>query len=99
MNQLLTTASQYLAAGISVTLTDNRKVSILNWKDFQTRLATIDELKSKEDKAQGIAIICGAISGNLEVIDIDVNFWLLLRPSQEDITFTSAAIPLRVTKS
>jgi hypothetical protein len=74
MNQLLTTASQYLATGISVTLTDNRKVSILNWKDFQTRLATIDELKAKEDKAQGIAIICGAISGNLEVIDIDVKY-------------------------
>lgn len=74
MSQLLETARQYLASGISVTLTDNRKVSLLNWKDFQSRLATEDELKSKADKAQGIAIICGAISGNLEVIDIDTKY-------------------------
>ncbi len=75
MNQLITTARQYLASGLSVTLTDNRKVSLLNWKDFQSRIATEDELQSKSDKAQGIAIICGAISGNLEVIDI---FWFFL---------------------
>ena len=74
MSQLLETARQYLASGISVTLTDNRKVSLLNWKDFQSRLATEDELQSKADKAQGIAIICGAISGNLEVIDIDTKY-------------------------
>ncbi len=74
MNQLITTARQYLASGLSVTLTDNRKVSLLNWKDFQSRIATEDELQSKSDKAQGIAIICGAISGNLEVIDIDTKY-------------------------
>ena len=74
MNQLLLTARQYLASGLSVTLTDNRKVSLLNWKNFQSRLATQDELQSKADKAQGIAIICGAISGNLEVIDIDTKY-------------------------
>lgn len=73
-SELLFTAQNYLDAGISVTFTDSRKVSIGPWKDFQTRFIQPQELDERSHKAEGIAIICGAISGSLEVIDIDLKY-------------------------
>lgn len=72
--KLIDTARAYTGDGISVTLTDDRKVSIGSWKEFQTRFITPEEIASRADIAQGIAIICGKISGNLEVIDIDLKY-------------------------
>lgn len=71
---LIDTAREYRADGISITLTDDRKVSVGPWKDFQTRFITDQELNERSDRADGIAIICGAISGNLEVVDIDLKY-------------------------
>ena len=72
--QLIDTARDYTGDGISVTLTDDRKVSIGPWKDFQKRFITDDELNERSQRASGIAIICGSISGNLEVIDVDLKY-------------------------
>lgn len=72
--QLINTARAYTGDGISVTLTDDRKVSIGSWKEFQTRFITDEEINSRAAIAKGIAIICGSISGNLEVIDIDCKY-------------------------
>jgi hypothetical protein len=72
--ELIYNAGIYLAQGISITLTDSRKVSIGPWKELQNRLITEAELQDRAAKAEGIAIICGAISGNLEVIDIDLKY-------------------------
>lgn len=61
------------AAGISTISVGKNKVPNLNWKQYQNRLPTDNELKewhAKKDNA-GIGVVCGAISGNLEVIDID----------------------------
>jgi hypothetical protein len=46
------------------------------WKQFQSRRATKDELwhEMESKNTTAIAIVCGKISGNLEVIDIDVKF-------------------------
>lgn len=73
-SELLFTAQNYLGAGISITFTDSRKVSIGPWKEFQTRLIQPNEIEERSSRAEGIAIICGAISGNLEVIDIDLKY-------------------------
>lgn len=72
--QLIDTARTYTGDGISITLTDDRKVSIGSWKDFQSRLITDKEIQERSQKASGIAIICGSISGGLEVIDIDLKY-------------------------
>ena len=72
--ELKLNAGYYLSEGISVTLTDNNKVSIGPWKEFQKRFITDDEIDERISKAQGIAIICGAVSGGLEVIDIDIKY-------------------------
>jgi hypothetical protein len=43
---------------------------------LQTTIATQDELTKmlSHNKCQGIAVICGAVSGNLEVIDVDCKY-------------------------
>ena len=73
-NELAYNASCYIGEGISVTYTDQHKVSILPWKQFQQRLMTEDEIEHYKDKASGLAIICGHISQGLEVIDIDSKY-------------------------
>jgi hypothetical protein len=66
-------AKYYLKQGISVIATDHNKRALLPWKVFQKRLLTEQELTEQfsHTKTQGIAVICGAVSGGLEVIDID----------------------------
>ncbi len=66
-------AAQYLASGLSILpiRPDGSKAPDWpEWKTFQTRLATADEVSRFRPNA-GIAIIAGSISGNLEIIDID----------------------------
>lgn len=41
------------------------------WKEFQARLALDEELVRWHHRDCGLAIICGSISGNREVLDID----------------------------
>lgn len=75
MRQLLIDAARtFTGDGISITMTDDRKVSIGAWKQFQQRFITDDEILERSLHADGIAIICGTISGNLEVIDIDLKY-------------------------
>jgi hypothetical protein len=48
------------------------------WKEFQKRIATHGELHhamSERYDTLGYGIVCGAVSGNLEAIDIDVKNW------------------------
>lgn len=53
-----------------------KKSAYYKWKEFQTRLYTKDELwKAMEYRnTSAVAIVCGAISGNLEIIDVDTKF-------------------------
>lgn len=52
------------------------KTPFKGWKEFQQRRMTRDELWYLIEKKStaAVAIICGAISNNLEVIDIDVKY-------------------------
>ena len=55
---------------------NENKVAIFPWKVYQTRRITEKEftLQMGDPKACGVAVICGAISGGLEVIDIDTKY-------------------------
>ena len=70
---MIKSAKYYLQQGFSVIATDNIKRAILPWKEYQSHLPTEDQLTAQfnHPKASGLAVICGAVSGNLEVIDID----------------------------
>lgn len=61
-------------AGISVIpiLADGSKRPPIAWKPFQSRLPTDRELAEWwGDSAHGIAVVCGAVSSGLTVIDVD----------------------------
>lgn len=56
------------------------------WKEFQNRRITADELWGlmEEKDTTAIAMVCGKVSGNMEVIDIDVKY----KPGIDAVLFT-----------
>ena len=89
MSNIKTKALEYLEAGLSVIPTKEDKLPAIAWKKYQTETIKTEEIDSLFN-SPGIAIICGAISGNLEVIDVDVkhdntgSLWEDLRTLIED---------------
>lgn len=73
---LLTSANKYIKNGISIVPTDDNKRSIVPWKRYQETIATPIEVEQifGHPKCKGIAVICGQVSQNLEVIDIDTKY-------------------------
>lgn len=90
---LIDKAKEYLKAGLSVIPTKEDKLPALaTWKPYQaTRLKEeeVDKLFTGAN-VKGLGIICGAISGGLEVIDVDTkhdttgSLWDDLRTLIED---------------
>ena len=66
----------YLKLGINVIAVNEHKRAIFPWKQYQGRIITQSEFDNqmKDPKARGVAVICGAVSGGLEVIDIDTKY-------------------------
>lgn len=71
---LLEAAKKYIQAGLSVVATDGNKRSLFPWKRYQEEIISESEIAEQlaHPKAEGIAIICGAVSGGLEVVDVDL---------------------------
>lgn len=66
----------YLENGINCIAVDENKRPFSSWKQYQNEHISPEVLISQvaDIRAAGIAIICGKISGNLEVIDIDCKY-------------------------
>lgn len=66
----------YLQLGINSIAVNENKQAIYPWKRYQSEMITEEDLRSQiaSSKAKGVAVICGAISGGLEVIDIDTKY-------------------------
>ncbi|WP_461371759.1 bifunctional DNA primase/polymerase, partial [Candidatus Darwinibacter acetoxidans] len=60
-------------AGISsIPVNSEKKPMLETWKFLQERLPSIAECEKFNNKNKyGVGVVCGAVSGNLEVIDID----------------------------
>src|SRR5262249_31189305 len=74
---VLDLATKYVAAGLSVVpvKTDGSKAPALRtWKWLERQLPSAADLGEwfHRPDPPGVAIICGAVSGNLELIDFDV---------------------------
>ena len=69
MNIIKFNASAYAHQGLSVlpTLADKRPACA--WKEFTNRIMSDDEIERY--RWDGIGIVCGKVSGNLELIDFD----------------------------
>lgn len=88
---LVTSALEYLASGISVTATDERKVATSKWKQYQRKAMTPDEARAAFRSANvRIAAVCGSISGHMEVLDFDEDH----RSSDDTVTLESRWLAL-----
>lgn len=68
------TALEYLKAGLSVLPAEREKKypAVGSWKTWQTRLPTEIEVKAWfSNNHDAVCIICGDVSGNLEILDFD----------------------------
>ena len=67
------TALKFLAAGLAVLPADKTlKRPVMAWKNYQEhRPVTADVESWFSDRHNAICLICGKVSGNLEVIDFD----------------------------
>jgi len=70
---MIQTAKDYIAAGLSVlpTNTTSKSPVVDNWRRLQQTRLTEEECERAFYGNCNIALICGAISGNLEIIDFD----------------------------
>ena len=71
MNTMTATASAYAHAGLSVIPTAADKRPACAWKPFTERIMSDRELEVNFRNAGGIGIVCGRVSGNLELLDFD----------------------------
>ncbi len=75
MSGVLEIATGYVTAGLSVVpiILDGSKKSARPWKAYEARRATDLELAEwfGGDRPSGLAVVCGAVSGNLECLDLD----------------------------
>jgi replicative DNA helicase len=74
MSKITDKAKEYLGYSLSVIPTTKDKTPLGSWKPYQTTRLKEAEVEKVFTKAQGIAIICGAVSGGLEVIDVDTKY-------------------------
>ena len=68
----LKAAQAYLDAGLCVlpAIRAEKRPAIGKWKQFQQRIPSLAELSAWQWN-DGLCIICGKVSGNLEIIDFD----------------------------
>ena len=75
-NEIKEKAKEYLKAGLSVIPTKEKKQPAIPWKLYQSQRLTEEEVERVFNGSNviGLGIICGAISGGLEVIDVDTKY-------------------------
>lgn len=75
----------YIQAGLSAIpiRADGSKAAAVGWTEFQQRRATLDEAARWQKRFEGVAVIGGEVSGNLELIDLDEP--TLVRPYLEAV--------------
>ena len=70
-NNLALTAASYIHAGLSAIPTTADKRPACAWKAFTERRMSDREIEVNFARAEGVGIVCGKVSGNLELLDFD----------------------------
>lgn len=72
-DQLLALALEMAEDGSSLIPVGSDKKPFLAWKKYQSARADADQLRewAADPRAAGFAVVCGAVSGGLEIIDFD----------------------------
>jgi hypothetical protein len=66
--------SDYINAELSIIPCKEDKKPLGQWKEFQSRVISLEEAKTAFFQAKKIGLVCGAVSGNLECIDVDLKY-------------------------
>ena len=90
---MIKAAHYYTKQGFSVIPIGDNKRAVFPWTEHQTRIITPDEIKAQfnNERSKNIAIIGGAVSGGLEIIDVDLKYdvsgtlWDRLQESLKDL--------------
>jgi KaiC/GvpD/RAD55 family RecA-like ATPase len=72
--EILRTALEFAANGIAavpVATDGSKRPGISSWKEYQSRLPNPQELMTWFATAEGVGVICGAVSGNLEMLELE----------------------------
>ena len=67
-------ATAYLRAGLCAlpARAAQKRPTVPTWKTYQTRLPSEAEIDRWFADAEAVCLICGAVSGNLEMLDFDL---------------------------
>ncbi len=86
-------AFQYQKVGLCAipARADEKRPTLATWKTYQTRLPTELETARWFEKAQAVCLICGTVSGNLEMLDFDLAgeafdaWWNVIQAANPDL--------------
>ena len=70
-NIVLAAAIDLLSWGFSVIPANEEKRATLSWKPYQSQAMSVEAAKHVFQNGCRLAIVCGAVSGNLECLDFD----------------------------
>jgi len=90
---MIKAAHYYTKQGFSVIPIGENKRAVFPWTEYQTRIITDQEIKAQfnNERSKNIAIIGGAVSGGLEIIDVDLKYdvtgtlWNNLKEALKDL--------------
>ena len=73
-SHLIETAMRYLHAGLCVlpAVRSEKRPAVPRWKQFQNVLPPAEQLAAWFQRADALCLVCGAVSGNLEMLDFDL---------------------------
>ena len=73
---MIKAAHYYTKQGFSVIPIGDNKRAVFPWTEYQTRIITPEEINTQfnNDRTKNIAIIGGAVSAGLEIIDVDLKY-------------------------
>ena len=99
---VINTAKEYTKGGLSVIpiRPDGSKAPAVDWKKYQEAPATLKELSTLFKNGVGVGVVCGSVSGGLEVLDFELgapikDWWKLVK----DAMSTIVEIPVVKTPS
>lgn len=72
-SRIIEAAKGYAALGMSVIPLKGKRPALNSWTQYQKNRATSSEIETwhRQNILQNIGIVCGAVSGNLVVLDLD----------------------------
>lgn len=71
---MIETALRYLRAGLCVlpAIRAEKRPAVARWKQFQQALPGEEQLRTWCRRGDALCLVCGAVSGNLEMLDFDL---------------------------